>query len=80
MFGRGSVPKPAGGTKILTFRGFGRTILCDLMFCQENIMAQVRPRISVQYAENATIVSFVDEKILEEMDIRALQELLSKNF
>lgn len=37
-------------------------------------MAKIKPRISVQYAENATIVSFVDEKILEEMDIRALQE------
>jgi len=39
-------------------------------------MAQVRPRVSVQYAENATIVSFVDEKILEEMDIRALQDTI----
>jgi len=39
-------------------------------------MAQTRPRVSVDYAENATIVSFVDEKILEEMDIRALQETI----
>ena len=39
-------------------------------------MAQVRPRVSVQYAENGTIVSFVDEKILEEMDIRALQDTI----
>ena len=39
-------------------------------------MAQIRPRVSVEYAENATIVSFVDEKILEEMDIRALQETI----
>ncbi|MHC4640993.1 MAG: STAS domain-containing protein [Planctomycetota bacterium] len=36
-------------------------------------MAQIKPRISVQYSENATIVTFVDEKILEEMDIQALQ-------
>ena len=36
-------------------------------------MAQIKPRISVEYAENATIVTFVDEKILEEMDIQALQ-------
>ena len=36
-------------------------------------MTQVKPRISVEYAENATIVTFVDEKILEEMDIQALQ-------
>ena len=36
-------------------------------------MAEVKPRISVEYAENATIVTFVDEKILEEMDIQSLQ-------
>jgi len=36
-------------------------------------MAEVKPRISVEYAENATIVTFVDKKILEEMDIQALQ-------
>jgi len=36
-------------------------------------MTQIKPRISVEYAENATIVTFVDEKILEEMDIQALQ-------
>jgi len=39
-------------------------------------VAEMKPRISVEYAENATIVSFVDEKILEEMDIRALQETI----
>jgi len=39
-------------------------------------VAQNKPRISVEYADNATIVSFVDEKILEEMDIRALQETI----
>lgn len=37
-------------------------------------MAVIKPRISVEYAENATIVAFVDEKILEEMDIHSLQE------
>ena len=31
-------------------------------------MAQAKPRVSVDYAESATIVSFVDEKILEETD------------
>jgi anti-sigma B factor antagonist len=40
----------------------------------EPIMAVIKPRISVEYAENATIVTFVDEKILEEMDIQALRE------
>jgi anti-anti-sigma factor len=39
-------------------------------------MAEMKPRISVEYADNATVVSFVDEKILEEMDIRALQETI----
>jgi anti-sigma B factor antagonist len=39
----------------------------------EIIMAEIKPRISVQYVEDATIVTFVDEKILEEMDIQALQ-------
>ena len=37
-------------------------------------MAEIKPRISVEYAENATIVTFTDEKILEEKDIQALQE------
>jgi len=37
-------------------------------------MVPVRPRISVEYAGNATIATFVDEKILEEKDIKALQE------
>jgi len=37
-------------------------------------MAVIRPRISVEYAKSATIVTFVDEKILEEMDIQALQD------
>jgi anti-sigma B factor antagonist len=37
-------------------------------------MAEIKPRISVEYAENATIVSFTDEKILEERDIKALQD------
>lgn len=37
-------------------------------------MAQIKPRISVQYDKNATIVAFTDEKILEETDIKALQE------
>jgi len=39
-------------------------------------MADIRPRIGVEYAENATIVSFTDERILEETDIKALQESL----
>ncbi len=37
-------------------------------------MAEIKPRISVDYAENATIVTFTDDKILEETDIQALQD------
>ncbi|MEA3225613.1 MAG: STAS domain-containing protein [Planctomycetota bacterium] len=37
-------------------------------------MAEIKPRIAVDYVGNATIVSFVDEKLLEEQDINALQE------
>jgi len=37
-------------------------------------MTPIKPKISVEYAENATIVTLADERILEEEDIRALQE------
>lgn len=37
-------------------------------------MASMRPRISVEYAEKATIITFTDEKILEEKDIQVLGE------
>jgi anti-sigma B factor antagonist len=37
-------------------------------------MASIKPRISVDYAENATVITFTDEKILEEKDVHALQE------
>ena len=36
-------------------------------------MAEIKPSIQVEYAGNATIVTFTDEKILEEQDIQALQ-------
>jgi len=37
-------------------------------------MTAIKPNISVEYAGNSTIMSFTDEKILEEKDINALQE------
>ncbi len=37
-------------------------------------MAGIQPRISIEYRDNATIVAFTDEKILEETDVRALRE------
>jgi anti-sigma B factor antagonist len=43
-------------------------------FVREFTMAEIKPRISVEYAKKATIISFTDEKILEESDIKALQD------
>lgn len=37
-------------------------------------MTEIKPRISVKYTEKATIVTLTDEKILEENDIRAVQD------
>jgi anti-sigma B factor antagonist len=37
-------------------------------------MAEIKPNISVQYTDNATVLAFTDRKILEEKDIRALQD------
>lgn len=37
-------------------------------------MEEVKPRISVYYAQNATIVTLADEKILDDEDIRALED------
>ncbi|PKL47302.1 MAG: anti-sigma factor antagonist [Planctomycetes bacterium HGW-Planctomycetes-1] len=37
-------------------------------------MEDVKPRIGVYYAQNATIVTLTDEKILEDEDIKALEE------
>jgi anti-sigma B factor antagonist len=41
-------------------------------------MAQIRPRITVEYVDTATIITFEDEKILEEVDIQAIQESIWK--
>ncbi len=37
-------------------------------------MAEIKPNISVQYTDNATVLAFTDRRILEEQDIRALQD------
>ena len=37
-------------------------------------MVTIRPKIRVNYAQDATMVVFTDEKILEEKDINALRE------
>jgi anti-sigma B factor antagonist len=40
-------------------------------------MASLKPRVSVEYSGKATIVTFTDEKILEERDIAELQDSLN---
>ena len=40
-------------------------------------MEPVKPQIGVKYAENAIIVTFNNERILEEKDIQALQESIT---
>ena len=37
-------------------------------------MTAIKPMISVEYTGNVTIVKFTDERILEEKDIKALQD------
>lgn len=37
-------------------------------------MAEIKPNMSVQYTENATVLTFTDRKILEDQDIRLLQD------
>ncbi|MHC4912578.1 MAG: STAS domain-containing protein [Planctomycetota bacterium] len=37
-------------------------------------MASIEPKMSVEYAENAAIITFTEEKILEEKDIQTLSE------
>ena len=37
-------------------------------------MTPIKPNISVEYVENATVATLIQEKILEETDIRDLQE------
>jgi anti-anti-sigma factor len=54
----------------LNFLGGNRRFLGDF------VMASLKPRVSVEYGEKATIVTFTDEKILEERDIVELQQSL----
>ena len=36
-------------------------------------MDEINPRISIYYAQNATVVTLADEKILEDEDIKAIE-------
>lgn len=61
--------------KNLTYEMFGRRIPVQFYcFVRNFSMAAIKPNISVEYAGNATIIGFTDEKILEEKDINALQK------
>ncbi len=40
-------------------------------------MADIKPNVHVDYTDHATVVTFIDRKILEEQDIRGLQESLN---
>lgn len=37
-------------------------------------MEDVKPRISIYYAQDATVITITDEKILEDEDVKALEE------
>ncbi|MHC4186832.1 MAG: STAS domain-containing protein [Planctomycetota bacterium] len=37
-------------------------------------MTQIQPNINIQYGQNVTIVTFTQEKILEQTDIKTLQD------
>jgi anti-sigma B factor antagonist len=37
-------------------------------------MEDVKPRISIYYAQEATVITITDEKILEDEDVKALEE------
>ena len=37
-------------------------------------MAEIMPKLNIEYVDKATIISFTDEKILEEKDIKELRE------
>ena len=37
-------------------------------------MAEIMPKLNIEYVDKATIISFTDEKILEEKDIKVLRE------
>lgn len=39
-------------------------------------MADINPRVSVEYKAESTIVTFLDEKILEDADLRAIEKSL----
>jgi anti-sigma B factor antagonist len=39
-------------------------------------MATIKPKISVEYKNNAAIITFTEERILEEKDLQAIQDAI----
>lgn len=37
-------------------------------------MGAIKPRVSVKYLDNAAVIAFTEERLLEEKDIQAVQE------
>ena len=65
----------AQNAKDLTSKVYTRRIPVNFaVLFRKFSMAAIKPSISVEYVGNATIMRFTDEKILEEQDIKALQE------
>ena len=53
---------------------FTHYLYCFLPVLREILMSNLRPRISVDYAQDATVITLTDEKILRTADIIALEE------
>ncbi len=58
----------------MTDAHFKNTIQSYFYYLELCFMSDPKPRISVEYSEKAAVITFTDEKILEEQDIQALQE------
>jgi anti-sigma B factor antagonist len=82
-----TIPEPAAAPLLKKLKSFAnagksgilRSRLCFgwvLAFFGRFYMTSLKPRISVEYGKDATIITFTDEKILEERDIVELQESL----
>lgn len=39
-------------------------------------MATIKPKISIEYKKNAAIITFTEERILEEKDLQAIQDAI----
>ena len=58
----------------MTFYRILPTISATELFLGVKLMEDVKPRIGIYYAQNATVVTLTDEKLLENDDIKALED------